>query len=290
MNDTINLVKICEVIWVDDRTDSNRIKVRLLPEDSTQPVEDLPYAIPFLPQMIHIKPKLHEAALILNSVANDGKSQRYYIGPVISQINHMYDEPMYDAMAQYETATNKKDPAPTLDKNSTLGAVPTNEEIAVVGRKFSDIILGDNDLRIRCGVKKVDSIENRSFSYNTVDPAYIKLKYYDTGLEGVDNCNSTATVVADKINLIGNKSKEHAFATNDKAELINDDNMKKLIETAHALPYGDILIEFLKLFRDAFMNHTHPFPMFPPCQEPTYFKPLQNYNMEEMLSESVKIN
>ena len=282
----ITIVRICEVIDIEDKTDSNRIKVRLLPEDGNKPVEDLPYVIPFIPQMIHIKPKLHEAVLILNTLANNGKSQRYYIGPVISQINHMYNEPMYDALNQYNTSVGKKDPAPTMDKNKTLGAVPKDDEIAILGRKNSDIILADNDLRIRCGAKKVDDLEKGTFSFNATDSAYLKLKYYKDGLEGVDKCNSTATIVADKINLIGNKSKEHSY----QDEFINDEQMKKLIDTAHKLPYGDTLCEFLNLFRQAFLVHTHPFPMLPPCQEQAYYEKVKNYNLDTILSDSVRIN
>lgn len=289
MNENITIIRICEVLWVDDNTDSNRIKVRLLSDDVDKSIEELPYAIPFLPQMIHIKPKLHEGVLVMNSVANNGNSQRYYIGPVISQINHMHKELVDDAMSIYDTSTNPKDPAPTLDKNKTKGAVPENDEIAVVGRKFSDIVLSDNDLRIRCGVKKVDSQDEHSFSFNATDSAYLKLKYYENGLPGVDKCNSTATIVADKINLIGNQSKDHGFQCNDNSESINDINMKRLIETAHELPYGDKLIEFLQLFRTVFMEHTHPFPMMPPCS-PTNFQNLGNYDLVAILSDSVRIN
>lgn len=288
-NSDFSVVRVCEVIQVDDKTDGNRIKVRLLPDDGNMPVEDLPYAIPLLPQLIHIKPKLHEAVLILCESANAAQSQRYYIGPVISQINHLYNEPMFDALSQYNAASGRKEVAPTLDKDKTLGALPKKDDVALLGRKHSDVILSDNDLRIRCGAKKVDNMEKKFFSFNATDSCYIKLKYYDDGLEDVKNCKSTATIVADKINLIGNKSKEHSFATNDKDEFINDENMKKLIDTAHELPYGDKLVEFLKLFRTVFMEHTHPFPMLPPCQ-PTNFMNLANYNIESMLSDSVRIN
>jgi len=289
MEGDIKVVRVCEVIWVDDNTDSNRIKVRLLPDDEGETIDQLPYVIPFLPQMVHIRPKLHEAVLILLAVATNGKSQRYYIGPVISQINHMYNEPMEDALGAYNTSIAQKDPAVTMNKNETLGAVPKREDIALVGRKLSDVILSDNDLRIRCGAKKVDKQDTGTFTFNGTDSAFIKLKYYEDGLEGVDKCHSTATIVADKINLVSNRSKDVQFSTQDKEEFINDDDMRKLIDTAHELPYGDKLVEFLKLFRKVFVWHTHPFPMLPPCR-PDNFVSLYKYNLDSILSENVRIN
>ena len=290
MTSDITIVKICEVVWIDDDTDGNRIKVRLTSDDYQTPVEDLPYAIPFLPQMLHIKPKLHEAVLIMNAVANNGHSQRYYIGPLISQINHIYEEPLFDATNQFDTSTNVKDPSELRDVNKTAGATPKDDEIAIVGRKFSDVILADNDIRIRCGAKKIDTLQPKTFSFNATDSAYMKLKYYEDGLPGVENCKSTATIVADKVNLIGNKSNDRAYySANDPNEFINDENMARLINSAHALPYGDKLVEFLTLFREVFMEHTHPFPMLPPCQ-PENFVNLGKYNLKQMLSDSVAIN
>ena len=150
--------------------------------------------------------------------------------------------------------------------------------------------MADDELRIRCGAKDVTDLDRGTFSYNTHNPSYIKLKYHRDGLKGINNCNSTATIVADKINLIGNKSKHHNFATNDKDEFINDDNMKDLIQSAQRLPYGDLLVDFLQKFRMAFMTHTHPYSMLPPCKDPNYFVPVQNYNLYDILSDSVRIN
>ena len=286
----VTVVKVCRVVSVLDDFDGNRIKVRMMPDDGSLPIEELPYAIPLLPQLIHVKPKVGEYVLMLNAVANNGKSQRYYIGPLISQVNHMYFEPWYSATNLFETSTGVKDVAQTRDVNKTYGATPREDEIALIGRKMSDIILSDNDLRIRCGAKKVSSTESNTFTFNAVDSAYIKLEYYENGLENNKNCNSTATIVADRINLIGNKSKErNGYMTNNPDGFIDNENMAKLIQAAHVLPYGDKLVEFLELFRKVFMEHTHPFPMLPPCQ-PDEFKNMGKYDLKKILSESVRIN
>jgi hypothetical protein len=126
------------------------------------------------------------------------------------------------------------------------------------------------------------------------DPAYILLRHYDfdnnkTG-ESAKKCRSTATIVADKINLLGNNSKQDNYKLTDRKDLITDEEMRKIIDTAHQLPYGDKLIEFLDIFRKAFLNHTHSHYLLPPIPDPETIPQLEGYNLERMLSDTVRIN
>ena len=93
-------------------------------------------------------------------------------------------------------------------------------------------------------MKKIDDVDNQKFSFNGSSSSFIKLKYYPEAL-GLDEYNtfrSTATVVADKINLL----KTHEEAVKPE-ELIDDEAMIKLISKAHELPYGDVLIQFIPI-------------------------------------------
>ena len=85
MEGKIQTVRFCKVISISDDTDADRIKVRLIPEDNSKSIDEIDYAFPLLPKMFHVKPKVGEAVLVLLAVTNDGNSQRYYIGPVVSQ-------------------------------------------------------------------------------------------------------------------------------------------------------------------------------------------------------------
>ena len=67
------------------------------------------------------------------------------------------------------------------------------------------------------------------------------------------------------------------------------DSIQKIINKAHQLPYGDILVEFLTLFVDAFAKHVHPYPGLPPCQTSEYLE-TTTYDLKKMLSDSVRIN
>ena len=74
----------------------------------------------------------------------------------------------------------------------------------------------------------------------------------------------------------------------DRDDLISDDAMKEIIEKAHQLPYGDILIEFLETFRNAFTTHVHPYPGLPPCVTDEVIN-TTTYNLNDMLCKNVRI-
>ena len=151
------LVRLAKVVSVEDETDGGRIKVRLLPEDAMEKSKkNLVYAYPFLPKMFHIKPKVGECVKIITAVSNDGYSKRYYIGPEISQPNHMLYEPYYlSSTAIDKGSLITPDVAPSMNPE-TYGAFPKDDDIAIEGRKNTGIQLTEDDVRIKAGVKVVD--------------------------------------------------------------------------------------------------------------------------------------
>jgi hypothetical protein len=283
------VIKICQVSDIYDETDGDRIKVRLSPEDDKVADKNIPYALPLLPKLMHIKPKVGEFVLILLTRASDGNSQRYYIGPNISQPQFMEDETYINrALSLYPGANKLPDVAPSTNKESH-GALAGDKDVAIYGRKKSDIILTDNDVRVRCGARLYDQSEKGGLVFNRKDPAYIHLKHSDNNRgEDGSEYRSTATIVADKINLISHQT-QTPFKTNDNNNLIADDEMQKIIDKAHQLPYGDILVQFLKMFVNAFALHSHPYPGMTPC-ETVEFNNVKNYDLEKILSQSVRIN
>lgn len=284
----IYVIRQCEVISIDDPTDCDRIKVRLSPEDNSKSnIEQYDYAISLLPKMLHIKPKVGEMVLVFTSVANDGDSQRYYIGPVITQPTHMEEEPAFlDAEAIFRGSFKNVDVAPSM-KPETKGAFPENDDISVEGRRNCGIQIKNDDIRIKAGVKVSNPVDRRDIIFNTKNPAYVKLKYHENKTDE-DIYKSTATIVADEINLISNNSTTH-FNTTDNKDLISDKTMDEIMEKAHQLPYGDILIEFLTLFREAFLKHTHNFPTMPTCPDNNVVN-LAQYNLNDVLSKNIRIN
>ena len=286
--------KICKVFSVSDDTDSDLIKVRFRPDDDKiSRVEDLPDCFPLLPKMFWVKPKVGEAVLVFTTVTGDGASQRYYIGPLISQAHKMHNDPYDTAISFTDGAILGPDKAPSTNPD-TRGVYPKDDSVSLRGRGACDIQINDDDLRIRCGVKiSNNEIEKRNRKifrkkrkeediFNKQSPAYMKLKFH----RNASNYSSTATIVADKINLITHNIGR--FNLTDRDDLISDKAMDEIINKAHQLPYGDILIEFLEIFRRAFLSHVHPYPGLPPCITDDVVK-ASSYSLKDMLSENVRI-
>ena len=72
--------------------------------------------------------------------------------------------------------------------------------------------------------------------------------------------------------------------------------MKNILDTAHQLPYGDVLCDFLMAFLNMFNNHTHNYNNLPIVHGPTYLTFVNKYgvngkNLKELLlSKTVRIN
>lgn len=290
MEGKIPVVRFCKVVSIDDDTDADRIKVRLSPEDNSRSDDELDYAFPLLPKAFHIKPKVGEAVLVITAVANDGNSQRYYIGPVISQDHRLYSDPYFGGADSFLRGSYKKlDPAPRMDPEQD-GILPGDNDVMIRGRKNADLRITDDDARLEAGVKVVDGQDEYRMSFNKTNPSYMKVKYHETPLS--DNTHSTAAIVADKICLLSNTSPEY-YNTTDRNSLVSDDELNKVIESAYRLPYGEKLVEFLKVFVDAFMKHTHNFSMLPP--NPYWTETLASEKAAlldngQMLSNTARIN
>ena len=254
------------VISVYDNSGSDMIAVRLTPDDNDKSDEELELnAFPLIPKMLHIKPKVGEGVLILFTTWGDGYSQRYYIGPVISQPHRMYyDSWLFGGDAYQRGGFKAMDVNPYSDKDAN-GVYPDNDDVSIIGRKNCDIQIKDDDIRIRAGVKLVSDDSCYKIIFNRKNPAFMKLKYHETPLaEGV---GSTATIVADKINLLGNNSTEVTIEDSTTAmneDLISDEKLKKVLEDAYKLPYGEKLVELLQEMINVFCKHTHNFIGLPP--------------------------
>lgn len=290
MDGKLQTVRFCKVVSIDDESDADRIKVKLSPEDNSKNIDEIDYAFPLLPKMFHVKPKVGEAVLVLLSIANDGNSQRYYIGPIISQDNAIYKDNFFGGADSFLRGAFKKlGPAPRMDAEKD-GILPNDEDVVIRGRKNADIQITEDDVRIKAGVKIVNGNNVYDMTFNTKNPAYAKFKYHSKTLN--NNTESTATIVADKISLLSNNSPNN-FKLTDRKDLITDDELNEVIKSAYKLPYGEKLVEFLKVFIHAFETHTHPFSMMPPC--PYYLSELMSVKTEMldnkmMLSDTVRIN
>lgn len=279
-----------EVVSVDDEYAGGRIKAIITSKDKRK--KEAVWAFPALPKMMHVKPKVGECVIIFTE-DDDLNGQRLYLGPVISQPQYMYKDD-FVAGATNLMSGNIRNPLPNImnDKGNTKGCFAKDDEVAIYGRKNCDIILSDNDIRIRCGVGVRKEDDKTQLFFNTDNPAFIKLERYtgEHGLGDSGETRNTVTVVGEQINLLSKKGTPE-FKLNDVEKSISDEEMKKILEEAHCLPYGDVLVDFLKKFLDVFNNHTHPYSGMPPIPNSQFQLEYNAANLEDKtLSKNVRIN
>lgn len=155
----IQFVKVCEVISIKDETGMDRIKVRMVPEDNHRTNEEIisdenNYVFPAIPKLVFIKPKVGECTLVIAAIGNNGDTQRYYLGPVLSQQNKINFDPFQtDARSMFKGSKVAPMQSPALSSD-TKGCFPENNDVYITGRRNADIQIKENDLRLRCGVKE----------------------------------------------------------------------------------------------------------------------------------------
>lgn len=288
------IIKMGHVEQVDDESDGLRIKARLA-QDGSKTINDLPYAFPLLPKTFRSVPKVGECVLIFTSELGNNDSNRYYIGPVISQDQKLYYD-SYDYGRGSAIALLQNNPIAPLESltkfEETNGSFPKKEYVSIVGRKGEDIILKDDEIDIRCGIRTEPiNSENPNLIgeviYNTQNPSYIQLRHKNAiGHSPKQEADGVINVVADKINLISHKD-DNQFNLTDKEELIKADELDDIMKKLHQVPYGDLLVKALNIIRDSITNHVHPYPGMPPCSD-TYIKDLLSTDFDEILSDNVR--
>lgn len=289
------IVREGRVVSTEDDKAGNRIKVRLGGLDGTLSDDELPYCFPLLPKLLHVYPKVGESVLVILQLMNASESNRFYIGPILSQYNtYRKDLANVSATNMLKDALTKPYPNPNTDPQND-GTLPDREDVAILGRYNCDVILKEEELHLRCGIKsQPDAPRARNLHFNNIDPAYIQLKYKKIKDSQNREINSVINVVADRINLLsrdsGNVYNLYDKLLSDKKD--NDgngyeDEMKKILDTAHPLVYGDNLVNFLKKLIEIFRTHSHSFAYNKPDLSEQEIEIL-NTNLDGFLSESVR--
>ena len=280
------VVRFCKVASVTDDTGRDMITVHIDP--TSAPVK----AFPLLPKLFYVKPKQNEGVFVLFTDASNTNSPAYYLGPVISQ-EHEMDMDSYDNNSAIRGSRVHPDVNPKMSPE-IKSLIPKNDEVWVRGRKNAEIQLTDTDVRLRAGVrqlKKQTTFNPWGLDLNQKNPAFAKFKFHSEPLNST-GVQSTATIVADKINLISNNSP--ITPPIDGNDLIKDEDLKNFLEDGYKLPYGEKLVNLLKAIINAICSHTHNYIMLPPVVSPTIAylntEKAELLDNEALLSDTVRIN
>ena len=289
----------------DDKTCGLRIKYVPTNNDITKKDLISDWCFPLLPKTFQIVPKVGECVLIVQSEASQDtsdKSQEFYIGPIISQPQFMENCGFIQAKSLLDAKQSEPLASINNDKESTDGSYPKLEDVAVVGRGCEDIILRYDDSKtseidIRAGIKgKATDSNNKDIVGNVVfnsdDPAYIQLKRKNGLVTGEKKqANSVVNVVADRINIMSNKDDNVNANIHNSEQLVEENEMNKIMDDLHQVPMGDKLVELLKIMKGAIMHHVHPWAGMEQCGDwPGYIKKLEGYDIDSILSEYVRIS
>ena len=291
-------VREVEKYTTPDGFDALRVRAQIS-QDNVQDYKEIPWAFPLLPKTFQSVPKEGEGVFVFLEDAKSAASQRYYLGPLISQ-------PQYHTYCKSEYGTslfkgNKYNPLPKYSKNpDTKGSFPEVEDVAVVGRGAEDVILkydqaeGKSEVDIRAGIRQelVGSGVIGNVIFQGIDPAYIQLKY-KKGLakEKGQIANSLINIVANRINLMSNMDVAVEHNLDDNKELVKESEIDNVMRNLHQVPKGDVLLEYLELVRKIMIGHVHGWAGLPENGDiGGQMQKFKDFQLNDILSDYVRIS
>ena len=266
-----------EVISIDDETDGGRIKVKIADLDNRTSNETLPWAYPMLPKFFHVYPKVGEIVRVFIEDTRYPQKSRFWEGPVISQLHKIDYDSYYTALSTTNMGLTSPDKAPSTFPDAD-GIFPDKEDVAIVGRVNTDVILRLNEVHIRAGKHDNDDI----LKLNTKNPAHISLIYEPK--KDTEEYYSNTIVLSDKIALIS-----HTGDPKFKAARLSAQDRERIFEEGHPIGRGDLIVEAFNLIRRALVNHIHGYSGIP-SEKTAIIDELERINFEQILQKNIVIN
>lgn len=299
--DSFKTIEVGEVISVYDKDNLGRIKVRVKgPKsrggDDNTTNNDLPWCFPMIPKMFSIQPKVGEAVFIFVFGKDKARVDRMYIGPIISQSQNLEKDPFYNSALAGFTFASETPGKSTNDIPQLKGVFPDPQDVSIQGRYNTDITQKHNEIVIRAGKFEsytADKVNPFNFAFNVNTQGFIQIKNDFPIADNEAKTTSLGTVtniMANKINLLTHKGGSPRFNLN-QDNLISDEEMARILDEAHQLPFGDVLLEYLILMKNALFFHVHNGNGNPSSGVPlVQFREKAEALEKAMLSKNIRIN
>lgn len=262
-------IQIGEVVSINDPFALGLIQVRIKGSQSNGGDDglldgQLPDCFPIIPKLISTQPQIGEAVFIFIFGNNSQHVNRMYIGPIISQPQLLSNDPFYNSALAGFTFGVQTPNTSVFQIPELTGVFPNQQDVSIQGRYNTDITQKNNEIVIRAG-KFVTSTPTQAnpypFSFNNSTQAYIQIKN-DVIIQPQTDSQpqqkgTVLNLVGNKINILTHANGNPRFNLTDPTDLITDDDLANILANAHPLPFGDVLIQYLKLLKDAFLSHVH---------------------------------
>lgn len=266
-----------EVVSIDDPTDGGQIKVKIPDLDNKTGNADLPMCYPAMPKFFHVLPKVGEMVRVFIEDVKYPQRSRYWLGSVISQPQKIGFDSIYTALSTTNMALTAPDPAPSTFPDAD-GIYPLPEDIAIVGRVNTDVILRINEVHIRAGKHEDGNV----LKLNVKNPATIDMHFEP---QTTDSAYYSNTIIqSDKIAIIS-----HTGNPQFKAARLTPADRERIFTDGHPLGRADLIVEALNIIRNAMVQHVHGYSNLP-ADKTAIINSLESINFDAILQKNIVIN
>jgi len=161
---------------------------------------------------------------------------------------------------------------------NTTGVFPEIDDVGIIGRVNTDIILKKNQVIIRAGKHMNGDIN----TLNTKNPSSLTMTF-----EPIINSSdyySNSILVSDKIALLS-----HNGNPNFKSTILTPQDRINIFENGHPIGRGDIIVYVLNMFRKALLSHKHGYSNTPPLLE-TILTDIEKFDFDSILQKNIVTN
>jgi len=266
-----------EVISIDDPTEGGRIKARILGFDNKTGNADLPWCYPMLPKYFHIYPQVGEVVRIFIEDIRYPERSRFWQGSVISQPQKIGFDSVYTALSTTNYGLTTPEAAPSTYPDA-IGVYPQKDDVAIVGKVNTDVILRTNEVHIRAGKHENDNV----LKLNTKNPAQISMVFENK--KDKKEFQSSTIITSDKIALLS-----HTGNPQFKSTKLKPEDRERIFNEGHPIARADVLVQALEIFRSALINHIHGYSGIA-ADKNAIINDLEKIDLNAIVQENIVIN
>jgi len=218
-----------EVMSITDETDGGRIQVRIPELDNKTANNELPWCYPLMPKFFHVYPQVGEMVRVFLEDNKFPERSRFWLGSVISQPQKIGFDSKFTALATTNLGLTRPQKAPSTFPDAD-GVYPTKDDIAIVGKVNTDIILRLNEVHLRAGKHENGNV----LKLNTENPATIDM-VFEPIHDATDEYYSNTIIQSDKIAII-----THEGNPRFKAARLTPVDRVRIFEEGHPIARADV--------------------------------------------------